>query len=112
MLPLLLVALLLQPQEAVLEKDGVRLALKAAPSFGEENLTRVRDGKGAAEIGSVAFARRGWFMNADVPAGVYRLVIEAPRRALRLCLRSESGALAASDSFWITPPNPALPKPE
>jgi hypothetical protein len=112
MLHLWLVAFLLLPQDAALEKDGVRLSLKAAPSFGEEALARVRDNKGAEEIGRVAFARRGWFMNADLPAGDYRLVIEAPRRALRLCLRSESGALAASDSFWITPPNPALPKPE
>src|SRR5678809_1466080 len=42
----------------------------------------------------------------------YRLVIEAPRQSLRMCLRSDSGALVTSDSFWITPPNPAFPKPE
>jgi len=112
MLPLWLVAFLLLPQEAVLEKDGVRLSLKAASSFGGETLTRVRDTKGAEEIGRVAFSRPGWFMNEAVPAGDYRLVIEAPRRALRMCLRSDSGALVTSDSFWITPPNTTFPKPE
>jgi len=112
MLPFWLVAFLLLPQDAVLEKDGVRLSLKAASSFGGETLTRVRDSKEAEEIGRVAFSRPGWFMNEAVPAGEYRLVIEAPRRSLRMCLRSDSGALVASDSFWITPPNPAFPKPE
>jgi hypothetical protein len=67
---------------------------------------------GGREIGHIAFARPGWFMNEAVPAGDYRLVIEAPRRSLRMYLRSASGTHVTSDSFWIRPPNPAFPKPE
>ena len=103
--------LLLSPQE-VLEKDGVRLALDSAPSFSKDSLERASRDKGGVAIGTLTFPKPGWIMNAFVPTGEFRLVIDAPRHALRLSLRSGTGDPVAADPFWIDPPNPAFPKPE
>lgn len=111
MILLLASLLLLSPQE-VQEKDGVRLTLDAAPSFGKESLDRARREKDGVTIGSLAFSKPGWMMNAAVPAGEYRLVVDAPRQALRMSLRSGKGATVASGTFWIDPPDPALPEAE
>jgi hypothetical protein len=109
---LLFCAAVLFAQETAVEKDGVRLSLDAAPSFGGPSLAKARTDKEGVRIGRLSFAKPGWFMNASVPAGDYRLVIEAPRRALHLSLRTDQGETVASDVFWIEPPDPARPKPE
>lgn len=105
-------SLLLGAQQSVQEKDGVHLALDPSPSFGKESLERARRGKEGMPIGSLTFPKPGWFMNTDVSAGDFRLILEAPRRALRLSLYSAKGDRVASDSIWIEPANAAFPKPE